>query len=186
MKVREMENIKSSVLPETFEYIKVDSESEDFFRISATLATCWKFAYKEIINEVYLSSLQEDHWVEFLEKGLSDRLIDCVIAKKGDQVVGVSIFGRSITDAYPEDGEMISLYVLPAFIGKGLGHTLLEMAEKGLKEKNYTHSLICVFCDNESAIAFYEAHGFETASSNHEITMGTQKLRYQIMRKVNG
>ena len=181
-----MKNKESAELIERFEYIKVTPESEEFFQISATLATCWRFAYKGIVDDAYLSSLQDDHWVEFLKKGLSDRFIDCVIVKKDRQVVGVSIFGRSITDAYPKDGEIISLYVLPAFMGKGLGHTLLEMAEKGLKEKNYTHSLICVFCDNESTIAFYEAHGFETVSTNNEITMGTQKILYQMMRKVNG
>lgn len=168
---------------EKIEYVKINAKSKEFLNISTTLAKCWKFSYQGIINDAYLSTLQDDHWVAFLEKKISKNSVECMIAKNKDQTIGLVIFGESITGEYPEDGEIHSLYLLPEFIGQGIGHLLFDMAERGLKEKDYDHYLVCVFSQNKAAIHFYESHGFKTASTENEIIMGEQKLAYNIMRK---
>ena len=168
---------------EKIDYVKVNAESREILNISATLAKCWKFAYQGIINEAYLSSLQDDHWVAFLEKKITENSVECIITKKEEQIVGLVIFGESITEEYPDDGEIHSLYLLPEFIGQGIGPLLFDMAERGLKEKEYKHHLVCVFSKNKAAIQFYESHGFKTVSTGNEIIMGEQKLSYNIMRK---
>ncbi len=38
---------------------------DEIFDISKTLAKSWKWAYKGLVNDDYLSSLKEDNWVNF-------------------------------------------------------------------------------------------------------------------------
>ena len=151
--------------------------------ISKTLAECWKSAYKGIVSDDYLSSLPDSHWIDYLEKNLKNSSVDCIVVKKDKKIIGASIFGSSITDDYPTDSEIISLYLLPQFIGQGIGHMLLNRAENELIEKKYKNCVICVFCENERAIRFYKFHGYEIVSECKEVTLGTQKLQYYNMRK---
>jgi len=151
--------------------------------ISALLVQCWKYAYKGLINEDYLSSLKDNHWTEFLEKSMNDKTSECIVAKSGKQMVGVSIFGKSITEKFSNDGEIISLYVLPEFMGKNVGHLLFEKAQKDIKEEGYSNCTICTFAGNLRAIKFYKSHGYETVFQDEVITMGTQDVSYVILRK---
>ena len=151
--------------------------------VSSILVQCWKYAYKGLINDEYLSSLKDNHWVEFLEKSIGDETADCIIAECDNRVVGVSVFGKSITEKYPGDGEIISLYVLPKFIGQNIGHLLFEKAEQAIKEYDYSDCTICTFAENVKAIEFYRSRGYDVVSQNEIITMGDQELSYVIMRK---
>jgi hypothetical protein len=47
--------------------------------ISRFLAKCWKSGYRDIINGDYLSSLEDDHWVAFLETGIKDNTVSFVL-----------------------------------------------------------------------------------------------------------
>ena len=151
--------------------------------VSSILVECWKSAYKGLINDDYLSSLKDNHWVEFLEKSMQDKTAECVIAERDNEILGVSVFGKSITEKFPNDGEVISLYVRPRFIGQRLGNLLFAKAEQSVKEQGYSHCTICTFTENIKAITFYKTHGYEVVSQDEMITMGTQDLAYVIMRK---
>jgi len=150
---------------------------------SAVLAHCWKHAYKGLINDEYLKSLKDNHWVEFLEKSMTNKTVECVVAEFDNQIVGITIFGQSITEKYPNDGEIISLYVIPEFIGKNIGHLLFERAEQVIKRQGYRDCTICTFTKNTRAINFYKSHGYEIILQDEFVTMGTQELSYVILRK---
>lgn len=156
---------------------------DDISEVSKTLAQCWKSAYKGIINEAYLSSLEDTHWVDFLTSNLNQRSIDCVVAESGGKIIGVAIFGKSITEKYPNDGEVISLYVNPEYFGRHTGQALFEKALQALKEQGYANCTLCTFKANARAIGFYEAHGFEIVSQVEKIKMGEQEVQYFTMRK---
>ncbi len=160
-----------------------EAGAEDMFEVSSVLARCWRSAYKGLVNDDYLSSLADDHWVEFLTTGLKENSIICHIAKAGRGIIGAAVSGNSITERYPRDGEVISLYVVPEFIGKGVGRSLFEHALRSLKGKGFRHAVICVFAENGKAVDFYKAHGFNTAAEDERINMGAQELRYKVMRK---
>ncbi|MDR1705339.1 MAG: GNAT family N-acetyltransferase, partial [Clostridiales bacterium] len=150
--------------------------------ISRFLAKCWKSSYRDIINGDYLSSLKDDHWVAFLEAGIENNTITCITAEASGGIVGVTIAGNSITERYPDDGEVISLYVDPEFIGKRVGHSLFERAQQSLVDLGFSHCIVCAFSENVRAVHFYQKHGFYMVSDNETITMGTQELPYVIMR----
>lgn len=151
--------------------------------VSAFLAGCWKSAYKDLIDNEYLSSLKDDHWIDFLTSGLNKHTIICIAAESENKIIGISIFGKSITELYPSDGEVISLYIKPEMIGRGVGHLLFEKSQRTLKEQGYEYCIVCVFSDNINAIQFYKSHGFDKTLDCEEITIGRQKLQYMIMRK---
>jgi len=47
------------------------AQTEDVAKISNVLASCWKTAYRGIVNDDYLDALKDDHWVDFLSAGLN-------------------------------------------------------------------------------------------------------------------
>ena len=156
---------------------------EKIHAASAVLAQCWKSAYQGLVNNEYLSSLKDTHWSEFLENGISGKTIRGIVAETDNQIIGVTIFGKSITPKYSSDGEIISLYVVPAFIGQGIGNVLFEKAQLLLKEQGYRNCIACTFMKNEKAIGFYKSHGYELVSQDEIVTLGTEELPYVIMRK---
>ena len=160
--------------------------SLDFNKIneaSSALAKCWKSAYVGIVSDVYLSSLKNTHWVDFLEKNKDSRIAECIVAEKDNKIVGVSIFGKSITEKYPDDGEIISLYVLPEFIGQNIGHILFEEAQQAIKKRGYRNCITCTFSENIRAIRFYKSHGYEIVYQDEIVKIGTGELSYVIMKK---
>ena len=150
---------------------------------SAFLAQCWRAAYRGIINDGYLDALADTHWVDFLEKSLTAKTAAGTLAEQDGKTIGLSVFGKSITEQYPDDGEIISLYVSPQSIGQKIGHLLFANAEQALREQGYPGSIVCVFAENRKAIRFYESHGYEIVMQDQQIKMGVQGLRYVIMRK---
>jgi len=46
------------------------------------------------MDEAYLTSLQEDHWVEILQASM-ERGDICLVAVDGDTIVGAAVCGRS-------------------------------------------------------------------------------------------
>ena len=149
---------------------------------SRVLAKCWRYAYNGLINDEYLTSLSDDHWVEFL-KNIKDTTTACILAENDNQIIGVAVFGDSITERYLDDGEIICLYVLPEFIGKNVGHLLFEYAENSLKEQGYQECTICTFKANTKAIKFYEKHDYVVVSDDETVEIGTQNVPYVILRK---
>ena len=156
---------------------------EDVYTVSAFLAKCWKCAYKGLVDDEYLFSLSDLHWVGFLESKLPDKLIRCLTARENGEIVGVSIFGRSIADEYPQDGEVIALYVSQDYHGLKIGHELFKKSLQGLGETGFESGLVCVFKDNAKAVSFYRAHGFQTALENQVVRIGERDLQYLVMRK---
>ena len=158
----------------------------DFNKIheaSSTLAKCWKSAYAGLVSDEYLSSLKNTHWVDFLEKNKDGKIAECIVAEKNDKIVGVSIFGNSITEKFPDDGEIISLYVIPELIGQNIGHMLFEEAQQAIKKRGYRNCITCTFAENIRAVRFYKSHGYEIVSQDEIVKIGTQELPYVIMRK---
>lgn len=109
--------------------------------------------------------------------------ITCFVAESANIIIGVSIFGKSITEQYPNDGEVVSLYIKPEFIGHGVGHLLFERSQTSLKEQGHKYCIVCVFFANIKAIQFYRSHGFAEIIDNEKINIGRQELQYAIMRK---
>ena len=86
-----------------------------------------------------------------------------IVAKVADEIVGFGYYSEfRFREAYKFTVEH-SVYAKKNYIGKGIGHLLLnELIE--LAKKQNLHTMIGVIdSENESSIAFHEKFGFEKA-----------------------
>lgn len=124
--------------------------------VSRVYEKSWKYAYRGIIPQDYLDSIPEGRWAANLDRpGLHTLL--CV---DGGEIVGTSSFCRSRWEQYDGWGEVVSIYLLPAYMGKGLGKLLMERTVSELRELGYRNIFLWVLEENIRARTFYERLGF--------------------------
>lgn len=136
--------------------IRYITSSDDKMAISRIYEESWKYAYKNIVPQDYLDSIEEGRWVATLDIPDWSTLL-CV---DNGKYVGTCSFSKSRFEQYPDYGEIISIYFLPEFIGKGYGKELLETAVSELEKQGYKEMFLWVLDDNISAKKFYEKQGF--------------------------
>jgi ribosomal protein S18 acetylase RimI-like enzyme len=137
------------------------AKREEIPEIAAFIDTAWRAAYRHILAPEYLASMK----VEDRAKGLLERFdsghSQFFRLRDDKGIVGVAVFGKSITEGYPDDGEVSALYLRSDRIGKGHGHALLVKAEAALAEMGYKSFVLDVFSENERAVNFYKAHWYK-------------------------
>jgi len=99
-----------------------------------------------------------------------------------DKLIGASVFGKSFTDGYPDDGEISAIYLQHDYIGKGHGHALFTKIEEALSAKKYTHFVLDVLSENIRAVSFYQKHGYETVD-DRSIKLGDRDYPLTVFRK---
>jgi GrpB-like predicted nucleotidyltransferase (UPF0157 family)/ribosomal protein S18 acetylase RimI-like enzyme len=155
---------------------------EEIPDIAAFVDSAWRSAYRGILLPEYLESLSADErsaaFAERFDSGHSRFLV----MRDGDDIVGAAVFGRSITEGYPDDGEVSALYLRQDCIGKGHGHTLLSKAERELTGMGYADFVLDVFTANTRAIDFYTAHGYKKVDERLLNLCGTD-YPYTVFRK---
>jgi ribosomal protein S18 acetylase RimI-like enzyme len=112
----------------------------------------WHATYPGLVSQDYLEKLTLEKCEEIAFKWPSGLLV----AKDGDKVVGFIGCGQSMEE--PGDGEIFSLYVLPEYLGMGIGKKLMEAGLEKLKAYSRIH--VWLLKDNTRAFRFYEKCGF--------------------------
>jgi ribosomal protein S18 acetylase RimI-like enzyme len=156
---------------------------DDFDEVAALFATSWRATYRGIVDQEYLDSLSADQWRGRLHKLPDNPLSHLLVAKQDGVIIGASWFGRSTTEGYPDDGEITALYLLPGFIGKGYGHSLIARTEEALLELGYRYIVLDAFVGNDRAIRFYHQHGFKVVQEATTVEIANRDYPVLIMRK---
>ena len=155
---------------------------DDLLNIAAFFDDCWRSAYRRIISDEYLNALSASKrhkgYLARYDEGASEFLM----MYDGDDLIGASVFGKSFTEGYPDDGELSAIYLRHDCIGKGLGHTLFEKAEQRLAERGYSYFVLDVLAANTRAVSFYEKHGFIKVDER-SITIGADDYPLLVFRK---
>ena len=147
---------------------------DDLLEISGIYEQSWKFAYKDIIPQDYLDGIPSGRWAGNISRaGLNNNLAVLENAK----FIGTSCFGRSRWEKFSEYGEIISIYFLPEYIGKGYGSSLIEKVIDELKKLGYEKILLWVLEDNHRARKFYEKCGFVQTCEFRDDNIGGKGLR---------
>ncbi len=134
--------------------------------ISRVYEESWKYAYRGIIPQTYLDSIPEGRWAENV-----DRFATLVCVDSG-RIVGVSSFCRSRSNRFDGWGEVVSLYLLPACMGRGCGRMLLTAAVSELQKQGYDDVFLWVLEENSRARRFYERFGFVRSGQRMEAVIG--------------
>lgn len=148
-------------------------QSDDRFAISHIYEESWKFAYKNIIPQSYLESIPVGRWASNLDK---EGMNNLVLIEDG-MFVGTSCYCKSRFSDFSNWGEIVSIYFLPQYIGKGYGKLLLDVVVKELEHLGFDDIFLWVLEDNARARKFYEKAGFTPGGKYLDDNIGGKELR---------
>ncbi len=122
----------------------------------------WKTAYRGIIDDNVLNSMNRDERIEKRRKDYKEN--GFIVAELDNQVVGFcryidsNKFTQDISDV---DCELLALYVKPDLKYNGIGTKLVQFVINEFKSKNKTKMILWCLKDNEPSKKFYTKMGGE-------------------------
>ncbi|HJQ76677.1 MAG TPA: GNAT family N-acetyltransferase [Acidimicrobiia bacterium] len=129
---------------------------EDAGAISDVHVTAWQQAYRGILGDEYLDSLdrgaRQAWWASYLSRGSRVH-----VAEHDGAVVGFCTPGVSNEAGW---GEIFAIYVHPEHWGTGIGRELIVAGESTVLASGLDRALLWVLEDNRRARAFYERQGW--------------------------
>lgn len=108
-----------------------------------------------------MDELKEDFWVSAFATWIKDEILTAQLIFENGDPVGCVAYGKSRDRALTNWGEIVSIYLLPEYFGKGYGKNLLEIALLDLKQSGYQNIYLWVFKENQRARHFYEKNKFQ-------------------------
>lgn len=136
--------------------VRKTEASDDFVAIGNIYVKSWQTAYRGIVSQDYLDSLSGGWWAQRIAES---RYNDYVVVEDG-RYIGTSSTGAARDEKLADYGEIISIYLLPEYFGKGYAEPLIKFVENALKEEGYKNIYLWVLEDNIRARKFYEKQGF--------------------------
>lgn len=166
-------------MQEGFElFIRDVLPGENLKKISDVYEKSWQYAYKNIMPQNYLDSIPAGHWADHIHSGGRKN----VVMTENGIIIGTSGFGRSRWEKYDNYGEIVSLYLLPEYIGKGYGRILLAKVRKELQFLGFSSVILWVLEENSRARNFYEQQGFTFTGESRTDDFGGKELRELLYR----
>jgi ribosomal protein S18 acetylase RimI-like enzyme len=152
------------------------ADIRDAAEIGRVYTSSWKTAYKGLIPQAYLDGLSEEHWVPSFENWLADRTVTAVVLTEGQKIVGCSAYVEARDEGLPGWGEIISIYLLPDYFGKGYGKKLFRHTLGLMEQEGYRCIYLWVLKGNFRAIRFYEKNGFAFNGDTMQISIMDEPL----------
>ena len=134
-----------------------NAEAAEAGIISCQMNAGYKAAYHGMMDESYLSSLTDDHWMPVIRSSLK-RVDICVLAEAEGEIIGSSVFGNMPDDR--DTAQLYAIYLHPDYIGKGIGHVLYEKTESQMRLRGCKYCMLEALSENKRAVLFYKKHGF--------------------------
>ena len=125
----------------------------------------WREAYDDLLPPEFQETMTLDRCRFFSQKYPENTLI----AMDGKKVVGFISYGND-RDETIQAGEIIALYVLKDYYGKGVSKQLMHAAFVALDQ--FSEIYLWVLKDNKRAIAFYQKMGFTFDGQEQILKLG--------------
>ena len=129
------------------------AEKDDAFQIAQILVEDWKTAYRGIIDDAYLDSLNVS---ERYEREVR-RYENYTVAAIGKEVLGLS--WNALSGDGEADCEIIALYVRHTVKRSGIGKALFQNAVEIFRASCRKKMIVWCLKDNNEARKFYEKMG---------------------------
>ncbi|WP_253851725.1 GNAT family N-acetyltransferase [Mycobacterium sp. 1423905.2] len=155
--------------------------AEDAPAVAAVHVRSWQWAYRGLIAQDYLDNLSPATWASRYTFGrVGVRLPSTLVAVDGSAICGLATTGLS--DDLPNSGELMALYVDPAYLGRGVGRSLMIAARRRLRALGVAGASLWVLAGNDRARRFYERDGWAFDGTRRTGNYGdspAEELRYQ-------
>ena len=138
----------------------------------------WREAYDNLLPAEYQETMTLDRCRFFSQKYPENTLI----AMDGKKVVGFISYGNFCDEAI-QAGEIIALYVLKDYYGKGVSEQLMHAAFVALDQ--FSEIYLWVLKDNKRAIAFYQKMGFTFDGQEQILKLGKPVKELRMMCSSN-
>ena len=125
----------------------------------------WREAYDDLLPADFQETMTLDRCRFFSQKYPENTLI----AMDGKKVVGFISYGNFRGETI-QAGEIIALYVLKDYYGKGVSKQLMHAAFVALDQ--FSEIYLWVLKDNKRAIAFYQKMGFTFDGQEQILKLG--------------
>lgn len=146
---------------------------DDKAAVSRIYEESWKYAYRTIIPQSYLDSIPSGNWVS----GLDEPGRNTIVMVKDGALIGTSTYCRSRFAQFEGFGEIVSVYLLPEYIGRGYGKRLFQAAVRELRALGYEKIFLWVLEENVRARRFYERAGMRCTGEFMEQETGGKNVR---------
>lgn len=151
--------------------------NDDAGLISHIFATSWRHAYKGLIAQDYLDRLPDDYWIPSLPAWLCNNELNGLMVYDGKQPAGCCIYGRGREADHSDWGEIVSLYLLPDCMRKGLGGELLEECLSIMRKDGYHRFYLWAIEGSKATESFYAKHGFHPTTDFIDYSIGGESVR---------
>ena len=138
----------------------------------------WREAYDDLLPAEFQETLTLEKCRFFSQKYPENTLI----AMDGKKVVGFISYGN-YRDETIQAGEIIALYVLKDYYGKGVSKQLMHAAFVALDQ--FSEIYLWVLKDNKRAIAFYQKMGFTFDGQEKILKLGKPVKELRMMCSSN-
>ena len=138
----------------------------------------WREAYDDLLPEEFQETMTLDRCRFFSQKYPENTLI----AMDGKKVIGFISYGNFRDEAI-QAGEIIALYVLKDYYGKGVSEQLMHAAFVALDQ--FSEIYLWVLKDNKRAIAFYQKMGFSFDGQEKILKLGKPVKELRMMCSSN-
>ena len=138
----------------------------------------WREAYDDILPEEFQETMTLDRCRFFSQKYPENTLI----AMDGKKVVGFISYGNFRDEAI-QAGEIIALYVLKDYYGKGVSKQLMHAAFVALDQ--FSEIYLWVLKENKRAISFYQKMGFTFDGQEKILKLGKPVKELRMMCSSN-
>ena len=145
--------------------IKLMETSEEIEGKSLVHWQTWREAYDDLLPAEFQETMTLERCRFFSQKYPENTLI----AMDGKKVVGFISYGN-FRDETIQAGEIIALYVLKDYYGKGVSKQLMHAAFVALD--HFSEIYLWVLKDNKRAIAFYQKMGFTVDGQEKILDLG--------------
>ena len=131
--------------------IRKIKKSDDINAIGKIYEKSWKFAYDEIIPKDYLDSISGDTWLPHFE----NKNMNNLVLIENNKFIGTSSYCKSRSKEFNGFGEIVSIYLLPEYMGKGFGKKLFEATLNEFIKLGYKNVFLWMLEENTRARRFY-------------------------------
>ena len=133
---------------------------QDAPTVNQILTETWKAAYIGIVPQEYLDSLDAAK-PNRMQEDISARTLEVLLLFADGVPAGAVGYGSSREESRAGWGEIVCLYLRPAYWRRGYGGKLLRAAVDALTREGFRKFYLWVMAENRSAREFYRAMGFE-------------------------
>ncbi len=133
---------------------------KDVGQIQKVALKAWMHAYRKIytlknIRRFVSRYYSDERFEKVVFPAIRDAQACFHVALDGNRVIGYSHVGKSRAG-----WELLRIYLLPRYIGKGIGKRLLHLNERFLKNRGARRYFVYAHARNRLSTSFYRRNGF--------------------------